>query len=92
MDGCLLNLIGAAAREAKLFLDRMGEIERLDILYNGTPAYGTRITQEAIDAVPSLAQAGLTKAQLDAVIYTLKMIKTQIDTIDLPAFVVMASL
>ena len=82
------NLISATARECKDILAKDGTLIQLDIL-NAT--YGTDITQEQIDAVPSFKAVGLTVAQFQAGVYYLKQIHVAINA-DLTAFVTMANL
>ena len=82
------NLISAVSRDCKIVLAMDGTFIQHDIL---NEAYGTDITQEQIDAVPSFKAAGLTVAQFQAAVYALKMCHVAMNG-DLTAFVTVASL
>ena len=82
------NLISMVAREVKTLVGNDGVFIQLDIL---NESYGDTITQEDIDAIPSLKDVGLTVAQFQACVYILKQVHVQINT-DLTAMVTMANL
>ena len=92
MDSVLVTTVDETAYLIKQMYDLCGRIEMLDTLYEGSPAYKTRITQDGLDSVPSYAQAGLTKAQLDAVVYILKTARAAIINTDIAAVAVMTKL
>jgi hypothetical protein len=91
MSSAHQNVISNASKLAKAMLEIEGEIAQLDALWNGVPAYGTAVTQADIDTVASFAGAGLTKAQVDDVIYSLKIARDSIMG-NLPSMAVVAHL
>ena len=83
------DIISTAAQKACAFLAEYGALMVLDIQYTD---HAGEITQVEIDSVPSFQQAGLTVADLAAAVYALKMIKVQMDTINIDTFVKVAGL
>lgn len=77
---------------AKQYLDNEGQINQLDILFNGTTNWAALVTQQAIDEIPSFAQAGLTAQNVLDGLYIMKQVRAQVMTINLPALVALASL
>ena len=86
-----MNFVSRTGNQARIVKEAFALSQELALLYNGTPNWGTLITQAEIDSVPSFAAAGLTKAQLDGVIYSLQQINAQI-TSYLTEFVMLANL
>jgi len=82
------NLISDISYLARALFAEYGRISADDILWTGWEA---QITQEEIDSVPSFLAASLTKQEIVATIYFIKMCKLQMDG-DLPAFVKLARL
>ena len=74
MEAPQQNFISRVANQARLLRDSQALSNECDVLYNGTADYDTLITQEQINSVASFANAGLTKTDLDAVVYILKMV------------------
>jgi hypothetical protein len=91
MNAALSNFVSRTKNQARILKDAMALSQELVTLYNGTPDYGAQITQAEIDSVPSFAEAGLTKGQLDGVVYSLGVINAQI-TSYLTEFVMLANL
>ena len=88
MSSNLQNLISRVARDAREALSHDGDYIQHDIL---ATMWDAELTQENIDSVPSFAAAGLTVAQVEAVVYILKQIHVGMNT-DLPSMVVMGNL
>ena len=86
------DLISTAANATAVIDNLLNKIDQIDTLYNGTADYDTLITDLEIATVSSFANAGLTKADLDATIYALKMIAVQARTLNYPAWVMLASI
>jgi hypothetical protein len=78
MQPAQMNFVSKTANQARLFRAAFALSEELKTLYSGTPNWEALITQAEIDSVPSFAALGLTKAQLDGVIYSLGVINTQL--------------
>ena len=91
MDAVLQSFISKAAQHARAELALYGELAQQNVLWAGTPDYQGRITQDAIDEVPSFAGAGLTAEQLADAVYALEQIRG-IMTDALPALAVLAGL
>lgn len=91
MENVLQNFISRCGNYAKAELDMYGNLAQQNVLWAGTPAYNTRITQAAIDGVQSFADAGLTEAQVADAVYALEQIRGII-TNALPALTVLANL
>lgn len=88
MDAAKQNLISDISYLARVLFAEYGRIAADDILWTD---WGDEITQEDIDSVPSFLAAELTKAEIAAAIYIIKMCKVQMDS-DLPSFVKLARL
>lgn len=84
------NLIVNVGAACKILLDIQDDIEQIDILYNGTPNWDVLITDQEIDGVPSFAAIGLTAQHVADAIYPLNLIRTQVNTGNLPAMVLLA--
>lgn len=89
MNAVNQDIISTAAQKCKTFLAEYGALMVLDIQYTN---HAAEITQEEIDGVPSFQEAGLTVAELAAAVYVLKMIKVQMDSLNLDAFVKVSQL
>ena len=92
MESPQQNLISNTGQVSKALLDLMSAIERIDILYSGSPNWDDLITDQTIAEVPSFAAAGLTAAIVADAIYQIKAVRTQVTTGNLPALVLMAEL
>ena len=86
------NLISKTGLVCKDLLELMGTIERIDILYSGTPNWAALITDREIATVPSFVAAGLTAQRVADAIYQIKMVRNQVTTGNLPTLVLMAEL
>lgn len=75
---------------ARMLLGIEGEINQLDILFNGDSNWAALITQEAVDAIPQLAAAGLTAQNIIDALYVLKQVRIQTMTVNLPALVALS--
>lgn len=73
----------------KALMALYGELQELDVLWAGAPAYNSAIDQNAIDSVPAFA--GLTATELSDAEFSLASIKNTI-TGTLPAFSVLDNL
>lgn len=89
MNSVLLGIISDMARISRVMLSEYGNIMMSDKQYTD---HSAEITQAEIDTVQTFVDAGLTPADLSAVNYTQKMIKSQMDTIDLDALVKVSKL
>ena len=87
------NLISKTGNVCKALLDLMGSIERMDILYSGTPNWDELITGggDCFRAVVAAA-AGLTTAILADAIYQIKLVRQHVITGNLTALTLMAEL
>lgn len=92
MDAPLQNLISHTGNQARLAKSLIELTKEIDTLYNGPANYSAEITDQSIAEVSSFAAAGLTKADLDAVIYILKQVNVALETINFPALVMLANL
>lgn len=84
------NMIVDVGAICQKILDVQGSISEIDILYNGTPDWDTLITDEEINGIPSFAAIGLTAQDVADAIYQLNQIRTQVNTGNLPAMVLLA--
>lgn len=84
------DLITDVGSVCRTLLDMQGQIEQIDILYNGAPDWDSLITDEEIDGVPSLAAIGLTAANVADAIFQIKTVRTQVMTGNLTALVMLA--
>jgi len=92
MESPQQDLISKTGQIIKTLLELMDDIERIDILYSGTPNWDELITNEAIAEVPSFVACGLTAEMYADAVYQIKMVRNQVITGNLPALVVMAAL
>jgi hypothetical protein len=86
------NMISRTGQVCKNLFDLMDDIERIDILYSGSPNWDELITNETIATVPSFVAAGLTAAILSDAIYQIKLVRQQVTTGNLPAMGLLAEL
>jgi hypothetical protein len=91
MEKVLQDFISRCGNYAKDELALYGDLAQQNVLWAGSPGYNARITQDAIDEVPSFAGAGLTAAQVADAVYALEQIRGII-TNALPALTVLANL
>jgi len=91
MDAPQVNFISRVGIQARTLRATFALSEELKTLYSGTPNWNALITQAEIDSVPSFQQAGLTKLQIDGVVYSLGIINAQITTF-LTEFVMLATI
>jgi len=91
MDAPQQNFVTKLGQQARVLKTARDACLELTTLYNGTPNWGALITQEEIDSVTSFHAAGLTKAQVDGVIFTMQEINAHILTY-LTEFVMLANL
>ena len=92
MDAPQQNLVSSTGNVCKALLELMDDIERIDILYSGTPNWDALITDPAIAEVPSFVAAGLTAQIVADAVYQIKLVRQQVTTGNLPALVLMAEL
>lgn len=86
------DLISKAGKACQALLDIQGDIQIIDVLYNGTPNWDVLITDEEIGDVGSFAAVGLTATDVADAIYQLNLIRTQVQTGNLPAMIKLAQL
>lgn len=86
-----LNRITQISNLAKEALLMEGQINQIDILFNGVPNWAALVTQPNIDAIGSFKSAGLTAQNVLDAIYILKQMRVQI-LANLPALVELANL
>jgi hypothetical protein len=89
MNQVLLNIIGEVMYLTRAMFAEYGRILALDVQYTD---HADEFTQEAIDSVQSLHDAGVTQADLASAVYALKMMKVQIDDVNRDAFIKFAKL
>jgi hypothetical protein len=92
MNPAQQDLISKTSKIARTFLDLQGQIQEIDTLYNGAPNYAALITDETIVEVPSIAQSGVTAAQIATGVYVIKTMRETLMNTDLPAIVVVANI
>lgn len=81
------DLISKVGQACKVLLDVQADVQIIDVLYNGSPNWDVLFTDGEIAAVGSFAAVGLTAADVADAIYQLNLIRTQIQTGNLPAMV-----
>lgn len=86
-----LNQITTLANVCKALQAVEADIEDIDVLFNGDTNWAALVTQEAVDAIPSFSQAGLTADSILGAIYLVKTAKAAWRA-NLPAFVSLANL
>ncbi len=86
------NSISKTGQVCKVLVELMDDIERIDILYSGSPNWDELITNDEIATVPSFIAAGLTAATVADAIYQIKLVRQQVVTGNLPAMVLMGEL
>lgn len=91
MQNVHIDFINRMSRDTKSILNLYGPLTQQNVLWTGTPDYGTIITQELIDSVVMFESAGLTKQNLADVAYALEQIRT-ILTNAMPSLSVLANL
>jgi len=67
-----LNQITMLSNIMRQFGDMDADIEMMDVLFNGDSDWAALITQEAVDAIPSFASAGLTAQNILDALYLAK--------------------
>lgn len=92
MNAAQQNLISNVGAVCKTLTELMDDIERIDILYSGSPNWDDLITDQAIATVPSFVAAGLTAALVADAVYQIKLVRQQITTGNLPAMVLLGEL
>ncbi len=85
------NFISTVAFNARIAMDRYGELTQQNVLWSGSPNYDELITQEEIDTVERFHGAGLTTQHLADAVYALEQIRG-ILTNAMPALTVLAKL
>jgi hypothetical protein len=91
METTLQNFISRMGADAKTLLDLYGPLTQQNVLWSGSPAYNTDLTQEKIDGEPRLAEAELTVQQVADTAYAMEQVRT-ILTNAMPALTVLANL
>jgi hypothetical protein len=67
-----LNQITMLSNFMRQFGDIESDIETMDVLFNGASNWAALVTQEAVDAIPSFAAAGLTATNILDAMYLAK--------------------
>jgi len=67
-----LNQITLLSNIMRQFGDIDTDIETMDVLFNGDSDWAALVTQEAVDAIPSFAAAGLTATNILDAMYLAK--------------------
>jgi hypothetical protein len=91
MESPQQNLISKTGQVCKTLLELMDDIERIDILYSGSPNWNELITDETIAEVDSFVACGLTAQDVADAVWIIKQVRVQINA-NLPPLVVMAEL
>jgi hypothetical protein len=86
-----LNQVTVLSNIMKQFGALDAEIEDMDVLFNGDADWAALVTQEAVNAVPSFAAAGLTAANILDALYLAKTARAAWRA-NLPAMVALKSL
>lgn len=73
------NHITHLAQFAQQMTDLRNIVYELNYQWNGAPDFDTTVTQQEIDAIPSLAAAGLTKTDMTEVEYVAAVLLGLID-------------
>lgn len=92
MDATQQNLVSRAGQLCAQLLKMSGEIEQIDILFNGDAHWDLLITDAAIADVASFNAAGLTAANVAAAIFVLKEVRGKVRDVNLAAMVMMGNL
>jgi hypothetical protein len=87
-----LNEIVHITNLSQVLLSKEGELNQVDILFNGATNWAALVTDQAIAAVPELAASGVTAQNILDAIFVLKEVRTKIMEVNLPALVILAHL
>lgn len=88
-----LNGITQIGNLARMFLATDGQIAQLDTLFNDPNInWAADVTDVTLAEIPSFATIGLTANDVLTALFILKAIRTQMLTVNLPAFTLAANI
>lgn len=91
MDAPQQDLVSRVGTLCKQLLEMSGEVEQIDVLFNGDANWDALITDATIANVPSFDAAGITAANVADAIFILKTARAAAYS-NLPAVVIMGNL
>lgn len=91
MDAPQQNLVSKVGQLCAQLLDMSGEIEQIDVLFNGDANWDALITDVTLATVPSFEAAGITATNVADAIFILKTARAAAYA-NLPAAVIMGNL